>query len=162
MLRFGILLSVVLAAFWVSLSGYFTVMLLSLGVISIALVLGLCFRMRILDTETVPYKYTWPTFSYFGWLGGEIVKANMTVVKAVLSPAMEISPTMVKIPSPQKTDLGKTMFANSITLTPGTVSLVMEDGGILVHALLKEMSSPADFVEMGERSARAVGEKGDS
>ena len=50
------------------------------------------------------------------------------------------------------------MFANSITLTPGTVSVNMEDDHILVHALLKEMSNPEDFVEMGEQSAWSIGE----
>ena len=71
---------------------------------------------------------------------------------------MEVSPTMVKIPSTPKTDIGKTMFANSITLTPGTVSIVMSEDEILVHALLEEMSAPEDFAEMADRSAWAVGE----
>lgn len=160
LLRFGSILAVALAIFWLSLSGYFIPMILSFGVISVALVVGLCARMGILDGETVPYLKLPQTLSYLGWLSGEIVKANMIVVKAVLKPDMEISPTLVKIPAEQKTDIGRSMFANSITLTPGTVSMAMGDGEITVHALLSEMAIPDDFAEMGSRSAAAVGEKG--
>lgn len=160
LLRFGSILAVALAIFWLSLSGYFIPMILSFGVISVALVLGLCARMGILDNETVPYMNIPKTLSYLGWLSGEIIKANMTVVKAVLKPDMEISPTLVKIPAAQKTDIGRSMFANSITLTPGTVSMALDEGEITVHALLSEMADPADFAEMGARSAAAVGEKG--
>ena len=114
--------------------------------------------MRILDGETAPYVTTPQTLSYFGWLFSEIIKANIAVVKAVMSPNLAVSPTLVRIPTPQKTDIGKVMFAYSITLTPGTVSVDIQDDHILVHALLSEMSEPADFAEMAERSAWAIGE----
>ena len=133
-------------------------MLLSLGVISIVLTLWIAKRMRILDAETAPYMTTPQTLSYFLWLFKEIVKANMAVIRAVLSPDMVVSPTLTRIPTPQKTDIGKVMYANSITLTPGTVSVDIQDDHILVHALLSEMSDPDDFAEMAERSAFAIGE----
>lgn len=159
MLRFGLVLAVVLAVFWLSLSGYLDdPLILSFGVISIALVIGLCARMKIMDEETVPYLHVPKTLSYFVWLGKEIVKANVQVVKAVLSPDMEVSPTMVRVPSRPKTELGKTMFGNSITLTPGTVTVEMSEDEILVHALLTEMSDVQGFEEMAERAAWSVGE----
>jgi len=159
MLRFGLVLAVVLAVYWLALSGYYKdPLILSFGGISILLVLGLCARMRILDEETVPYLNTPKILSYFVWLGKEIVKANVQVFKAVLSPDMEISPKMVKIPSKPKTEIGKTMFGNSITLTPGTVSVEMSEDEILVHALLSEMSDPSGFEDMARRSAWSVGE----
>lgn len=133
-------------------------MLLSLGVISIITVIGLCYRMRILDDETVPYARTPTVLTYFVWLFKEIVKANVEVLSAVMSPELEVSPTIVKVPSTQKTGMGKTMFANSITLTPGTVSVELEDGEILVHALLEHMCDDESFADMGQRSAHAVGE----
>ncbi len=159
MLRFGLVLAIVMALYWLSLSGYLAnKMLLSLGAISILLVLGLCARMKILDEETVPYLHSFKTFSYFSWLFKQIVKANFQVVKAVLSPDLEISPTLVKIPSTPKSEIGKTMFGNSITLTPGTVSIEMDEDEILVHALLEEMSDPNDFTEMADRAGWSVGE----
>lgn len=157
-MRFTIILVLALAATWLTLSGYFTPILLTLGVISIGFVVWVCKRMKILDIETVPYEVTLRTVRYFGWLFIEIVKANMQVVKAVINPNLEVSPTLLRVPAPQKTGIGLTMFANSITLTPGTVSVDMEDGEILVHALLNEMSNPDDFKEMGERSAWSIGE----
>ena len=114
--------------------------------------------MRILDGETAPYFTTLQTLVYFRWLFGEIIKANLAVVRAVLSPGLNVSPTLVRIPTPQNTDIGNVMFANSITLTPGTVSVDIQDDHILVHALLSEMSDPADFEDMASRSAWAIGE----
>ena len=157
-MRFAIVLALVLGVTWLSLSGYFTTMLLTLGTISVLFVIWMCMRMAILDKETVPYLSLPLTIIYFFWLFAEIVKANMQVIKAVLSPDLEVSPTLTKIPYPNKADVARTMFANSITLTPGTVAVDMEDDHILVHALLKEMSKPADFKEMGEQSAWAIGE----
>lgn len=141
-----------------TLSGYFKPMLLSLGVISIVLTVWIAKRMRILDGETAPYLTMPQTLAYFCWLFVEIIKANIAVVRAVMSPDMAVSPTLTRIPTPQKTDIGKVMFANSITLTPGTVSVDIQDDHILVHALLSEMSDPADFAEMAERAAWAIGE----
>ena len=84
------------------------------------------------------------------------MKANIQVVKAVISPNSEISPTLIKIPLRSNIDIAQTMFANSITLTPGTVSVDVKEDHILVHALLKEMSNPEDFYEMHTRSAEAL------
>jgi len=106
----------------------------------------------------VPYLHIPKLLSYFTWLSGEIVKANMAVVKAVLSPDMEISPTLVRIPSWRRTDNGRTLFANSITLTPGTVSVAISEDEILVHGLLEEMSEPEGFEEMEQRAGWAMSE----
>ena len=158
MLRFATILLFILAATWWVLSGFTKPIILTLGAISIGLVILICFRMKILDRETAPYLTVPQTLAYFGWLFVEIVKANIAVVRQIVSPDMEVSPTMTKVPTGSKSDLARTMFANSITLTPGTVSIALEDDHILVHALLSEMSDPEDFEEMGDRSAWAVGE----
>ncbi len=158
MLRFATILLFALAATWWILSGYTKPLILTLGAISIGLVMLISVRMRILDRETSPYMSLLQTLAYFGWLLVEIVRANIAVVRAVLSPDLEISPTLTKIPTKGKSDLAKTMFGNSITLTPGTVSIEMAEDHILVHALLSEMSAPENFIEMGQRSAWAIGE----
>lgn len=155
-MRAGIVLLVVLVMYWLTLSGYFDHPILFVtGGFSVLAVIWLCARMRILDEETVPYLHG-KTLGYIPWLFKEIVKANMAVVKAVLSPNMEISPTLVHVKMEHETDLGRTIFANSITLTPGTISVHMEDGEILVHALLEEMTSAEGFQEMGERAGFSV------
>lgn len=156
-MRYAFILTLAMIAAWLTLSGYFIPMILTFGVISIAIVVWMCRRMKILDVETVPYVMLPQTLSYYVWLFIEIVKANVQVLKAVLSPDLEVSPTMVKIPLASDADLAEAMFANSITLTPGTVSVDMQSDHILVHALLEDMSNPGDFKEMGERAAWAVG-----
>ncbi|CAN0550260.1 unnamed protein product, partial [Laminaria digitata] len=88
---------------------------------------------------------------YWPWLVWEIVKANIDVTKRVLGMA-PISPTVVRIKATQKTDLGIVIFANSITLTPGTISLdVDEDGYILVHALSRDGTEGLEGGEMDRR-----------
>jgi len=156
-MRFAFILTLAMVAAWLTLSGYFIPMILTFGAISIAIVVWMCRRMGILDGETVPYLSLLQTISYFVWLFIEIVKANVQVVKAVLSPDLEVSPTLVKIPLNTDVDIAETMFANSITLTPGTVSVDMQPDHILVHALLEEMSAPEDFEDMEKRAAWAVG-----
>ena len=158
-MRFAFILTLAMVAAWLTLSGYFIPMILTFGAISIAIVVWMCRRMRILDEETVPYLMILQTLSYYAWLFAEIVKANVQVVRAVLSPDLEVSPTLVKIPLNTDVDIAETMFANSITLTPGTVSVDMQPDHILVHALLTDMSAPEDFEEMEKRSAWAVGHK---
>jgi len=156
MVRSALVLLVMLALYWLALSGYFDkTILLVTGGISVVLVVGLAARMEILDDETVPYIHG-KSIVYYVWLFKEIFKANMAVVKAVLSPSMEVSPALFEVDMPQTTDMGRTMFANSITLTPGTVSVELEEGKILVHALLAEMSNPEDFAEMSTRAGWAV------
>jgi multicomponent Na+:H+ antiporter subunit E len=158
MLRFAIILLFALAATWWVLSGFTKPILLTLGAISIVLTVIITGRMKLLDRETAPYASIHTTLAYFVWLFGEVIKANLAVVRQILSPDLEVTPTLTKIPTAGKSDIARTMFANSITLTPGTVSVSMEDDHILVHALLEEMSDPDDFADMGDRSAWAVGE----
>ena len=156
MIRSALVLLIVLTAFWLMLSGYLhDPILLTMGVISVVTVLGLTARMKIIDDETAPYIHGKAPV-YFVWLFVEIVKANMAVVKAVMSPDMEISPKMTNVPMKQSTDLGRVVFANSITLTPGTIAVEMDEDNILVHALLAEMTDPEGFAEMGKRAGWAV------
>ena len=158
-MRFALILGITLVGYWLTLSGFLdNPLLLVFGALSITVTLILVSRMKIMDGETVPYLSIPQTLMYFVWLFKEIVKANVQVVRAVLSPSLEVSPTLVKIPSDRATDIGKVMFANSITLTPGTVSVDMQEDHILVHALLSEMSDPEDFVEMQSRAGWSVGE----
>ncbi len=75
------------------------------------------------------------TVFYWLWLLVEIAKANWMVTKIILSPSMPLNRHFFKVPFTQKTDLGQTIFANSITLTPGTISAEVEDGYFWVHAV---------------------------
>lgn len=132
-------------------SGIFLPLILILGVLSCVLVVFIAMRMDVIDHEAVPVHLTLKVLTYWPWLLWEIVKANIDVTKRVLG-ISEISPTMVRIKATQKTDLGIVIFANSITLTPGTISIdVDEDGYILVHALSQEGTIGLEGGDMDRR-----------
>ena len=138
-------------------SGIFEPLILILGAFSCALVVAIAIRMDVIDHEAVPVHITFKTLLYWPWLLWEIVKANIDVTKRVLGFA-KISPTMVQIKASQKTDLGIVIFANSITLTPGTISIdVHEDGYILVHALSRDGTEGLEGGDMDRRVTELEG-----
>lgn len=128
-------LAIALSLLWLLLSGHFEVLILAFGVVSIALVVWLSARMHIVDGESYPFSLMPRLSRYWAWLLTEIIKSNLDVAKRVLGPSSAVQPLVFDAPASQSTDLGLVIFANSITLTPGTVSLDIEKGRIRVHAL---------------------------
>ncbi len=114
--------------------------------------------MDIVDHEGHPLHLTWRALVYWGWLIVEIIKANIDVVKLVLSPTSKISPTMVRVRASQQTDLGQVVYANSITLTPGTISVDVANNEILVHALSEGGARDLLGGEMDRRVSKMAGE----
>jgi multicomponent Na+:H+ antiporter subunit E len=150
-------LGLILFASWLLMSGIFEPLILILGVFSCALVVVIAVRMDVIDHEAVPVHLTFKVLLYWPWLLWEIVKANIDVTKRVLGFA-DISPTMVRIKATQKTDLGIVIFANSITLTPGTISIdVDEEGYILVHALSRDGTEGLEGGDMDRRVTELEG-----
>jgi len=151
-----IIFTTVLSVFWILLSGYFSILLLSLGAGSILLVVYLAKRMDVVDHESYPIHLSTklPKFLVYLWI--EVIKANIDVVKRIIKPGkLAISPRLIEVPLPQKTDLGKVIYANSITLTPGTVSVELDDKKVVVHALSQE---GADDLLSG-KMAKSIPEK---
>ena len=108
-----------------------------------------------LDRELSPYASMIKLAPYWLWLGGEVGKANLQVVKTALKPELDITPRLVRAPLTQTSDFGRAVFANSITLTPGTVSIELEEKEILIHALDASFADHDGFVDMGNRAAAA-------
>ncbi|TWX73452.1 Na+/H+ antiporter subunit E [Colwellia sp. C1TZA3] len=138
MKRHTISLFLTLAAFWLLNSGHNTVLMLALGFAAIMLVLVIVHKMDVVDHESQPIYLTRNIFGYYLWLIKAIIEANITVVKHVWLGNKSISPTLKRIKISQKTDVGKVVYANSITLTPGTVAIDLIDDEVLVHALLRK------------------------
>lgn len=145
-------LIVALTALWLGLSGLYKTLILSLGAVSIILSVVLAYRFDIIDREGSPYGRLPQLMAYWGWLVIEIFKANWIVIKACLRADLDIHPALVKVKTRCETDLAKTVFANSITLTPGTVSVAIEGNKILVHALYEDEAGPGAFDDMDRRS----------
>ena len=140
-----------LVAFWLFNSGHNTAPILFLGLASITLVLIITHKMDVVDKESQPTYLTRNIFGYYLWLIKEIIQANITVIKHIWLGQENISPTLKKITISQKTDMGKVIYANSITLIPGTVAIDLVGNEILVHALLfKDIES----LEAGEMDFR--------
>jgi len=152
-MKHTISLFLTLAAFWLLNSGHYSVLVLSLGFASIALILFITHKMNVVDQESQPIYLSPKILAYYLWLIKEIIKANITVVKHIWLGEKSISPTLKKIKISQQTDMGKVIYANSITLTPGTVAIDLVDNEITVHALLyKDIES----LEVGEMDRRVT------
>lgn len=131
-----------LFVFWLLLSGHFAPLLLGLGLASVVLTIFLVKRMNIIDHESYPLHLSSQFPAFFVYIFREIVNANIDVTKRIMkSGGKSISPQLVEIPVPQKTDLGRVIYANSITLTPGTVSVELTKDKVTVHALTKEAAN---------------------
>ena len=151
-------LGAVLFVVWLLLSGHYTAFILPLGVASCVLVVVVTVRMEVTDREGHPLHLTWRALTYWPWLIVEIVKANIDVAKLILSPTLRITPTLIRVKASQTSDLGQVIYANSITLTPGTISVDVANNEILVHALSRDGAEALLEGEMDRRVTRMAGE----
>lgn len=144
----------VLLLLWLVLSGHFTPFHTITGAVCSALVVWFAERrLKVLDLEGHAIHLALRAVSYWPWLIWEIFKASWDVTKIVLHPSLPISPQLFKTKATQKTDLGRVVYANSITLTPGTISVDLEGKSILVHALT---AAGADGVRSGDMDRRVT------
>jgi multicomponent Na+:H+ antiporter subunit E len=153
-------LGLVLFGTWLLMSGIMTPLLIGLGLASCILVLVITTRMDIIDRESTPIHLSWRAALYLPWLTWEIVKANIDVARVVLAPRLPISPKLIHVKPTQKSDLALVMYANSITLTPGTISVDVDHGDILVHAITREAADGLAQGEMDRRVTQLAAEDG--
>ncbi len=149
-------LAVFLAAAWLLLSGHFDGLILGLGAASCVLVVVIARRMDLIDREGFPIHLTWRLPVYWIWILWQIVLSNIAVVRRIFARRLAISPQVLNVESGQADDLGQVIYANSITLTPGTISLRLDDGRIEVHALDEDFAGDLQSGEM-ERWVRWLG-----
>jgi multicomponent Na+:H+ antiporter subunit E len=125
------------AVFWLLLSGHFEPLLLALGVVSVALVCVLSWRAGLTrrPSATVPFMLRLPR--YFLWLVKEVLVSSLAVVRRVWSPRPILLPAVTTTASSGLSELSQVVYANSITLTPGTLSLEVGEDHIEVHALTR-------------------------
>lgn len=146
-------LGLVLYGLWMLLSGYFQPLLLGLGAGSVLAVIWIAHRMDVIDHEGHPIHLTGRAFLYWPWLIVEIIKSNIDVAKVILRAKMPIHPSVIEIKATQETELGQVILANSITLTPGTVTIAIDRDIMSVHALTREA---ADGLLTGDMDRRVT------
>ena len=149
------LTSIFMVALWLMLSGIYKPMLIGFGIVSVALVMVIVRRMDQVDGDHVrisikPIQF----FLYVLWLFIEIAKSNWRVTKIVLARTMPIRQNLFEVPYSQTSDLGQVIFANSITLTPGTLTIETETGDFLIHALSYD---PTDMDALADMDRRVTG-----
>lgn len=152
-----IIATILIFFFWFMLSGHTESLLIVLGILSSLLSIYLSHRMNIIDNESYPFHLSSRLLRYYPYLAKEIILANIDVIKRILKPGNSISPQVITLPASKQTDLSKVIYANSITLTPGTVTLDLSGDELKIHALSKEA---AEDLQTGEM-AKAVLDIGD-
>lgn len=150
----GILAAIVV--FWLGNSGHYKPLMLGFMAVSVVITLLLSARLKIIDRDGAPYVRLAGFLAYYPWLFWEVVKSNWVVIKACLRADLDINPALVKVKTTCKSDLAKVTFANSITMTPGTVTIEIEGDKMLVHGLYEANTVPEAFEEMDRRCARAA------
>ncbi len=136
---------------WLFSSGYFITLILGLGAASIVVVVWLAHRMDVIDRESHPIHMAPKGMLYFPWLMWEIVKANIDVALAILKGSGAVAPKTMRVKASQRSDIGRVTYANSITLTPGTVTLFVDGDTFVVHALTKGSASGLETGDMDRR-----------
>ena len=147
-------LFVVCFALWLVLSGHWDPLHLLLGAAASALVTWL---NRGNEAVTGLTRALPGFVRYVPWLLFEIVKSNLAVTRIVLDPRLPVDPVVVRISPPLTSDLAMTTLANSITLTPGTITVDVDGGDLIVHALTAVSVADLETV-FGGRVARVFGE----
>lgn len=146
-----------LFAFWLLMSGIYVPFLVGSGLLSAVFVVWLARRMEMVDEEGHPVRLGLSVLAYWPWLFREIVVSGWTVTKIILDPRLPISPTLVRFKPRQRTTVGLVTHANSITLTPGTISIGVRSDEFLVHALTKDGAQGVVDSEMDRRVERFEG-----
>ena len=153
-MRNTLALIVILSGTWLLLSGHTSPLLLSLGLVSVAAIVACAARLELLDEEGVPVGLLPGLMRYGPWLVIQIIRSNLDVAKRIVNPKLPIRPTVIHVDATGHTEVGRVTYANSITLTPGTISLDVSEDTIEVHALTEEAANDLMAGEMGRRVQR--------
>ena len=113
------------------------------------------FKLGLVDRYGIFQQlHPFSSIRYFFWLTVEIGKADWAIAKFILSPEMPNQQRLIRVPAPQSTDVGKVLFANSITITPGTVTVETESDELIVHALTDDAADLKALQHMGEKVSK--------
>ena len=128
-------------------------MLIGLGVFSCLVSLWLGKRMGFFR-HAMPLHALLRLPALWWWILKEVVKSSIEVTRVVLSPSLPIQPTLVEISTGERTDSGKVILGNSITLSPGTATIDVHKDRLLVHCLTAQSAQSVRSGEAERRVAR--------
>lgn len=150
---------------WIIFAGDFTleIMLFGIGVSAVVFWFQCKFLDYSIEKEKNLYRNIKWGIVYAVILILEILKANIGVMHLILSPKYEVEPKLVRFRTDLKTDIARVILANSITLTPGTITVTLEGDEYVVHCLDASMAEGMDdsiFVQLLHQLERKEGGKG--
>ncbi|HUF57267.1 MAG TPA: Na+/H+ antiporter subunit E [Thermohalobaculum sp.] len=148
-----ILIAVTLYVYWLLLSGHYALWLLVSGAVLTVAVVIFAHVKGIIDAEGFPVERIGGGLLYWPWLAWQIVLSALNVTRLILDPRLPITPTMVRVQAGQTSSVGLTTYANSITLTPGTISVEVSENAhaIWVHAITTDGADGFRDDPMNER-----------
>ncbi|MCO4757521.1 MAG: Na+/H+ antiporter subunit E [Oceanospirillaceae bacterium] len=146
--------AVVLSIFWLLLSGIINPLLLSFGALSVVVVLFVLRRMDEVENESRQISTSLRLIRYLPWLIGQIFSSAIHVTKLIWGTPDKVSPAIAKISAKNVPQSSRVLYANSITLTPGTLSVDLEEGEVTVHALHK---SSIEELKKGDMEKKITG-----
>ena len=147
-------LVICLSATWLAWSGHTTGLLLGLGAGSVALSVYLCWRMKIIDADGNLLMIAPRMLRYSPWLAWQVLCSNIAMTRIILDPRLPISPRVIRISSSQRGELARAIYANSITLTPGTVTMSVDGSELIVHAITRRCAEAFQSQEMDQMVCR--------
>jgi multicomponent Na+:H+ antiporter subunit E len=138
-----LIIALTLFGFWLVLSGHYEAWLVAFGAGCAAAVALFGGHLGIADTEGHPIRLLPRALLYWIWLAKEMVASALQVARLIVDPSLPIAPVLVRVKASQRTAVGLTTFANSITLTPGTISVEASSRRreILVHAITRQTAA---------------------
>ena len=153
-----LMLTGLLVVAWLLWSGMFKPLLLGLGAFSCLLAGYIAIRMGYFDSPVYALRFNLRLFDFWRWLLKEIVKSSLQVARVVLSRELRLSTRVIEIDASQLSPVDQVVLGNSITLTPGTLTLDASNGRLLVHALTAEGAAALEEGEMYRRVAAIHGD----
>ena len=147
----------ILFSLWLLMSGHYNVLIVCLGIISCAFCVYVAKRGKLIDDEGLPIFFMPRLLNYLIWLFKEILKSNLSTAKVIINGKVE--PETFTVKTSQVTDVAKVTYANSITLTPGTVTTKIQKGVFEVHALNSDFGNDVRTNEMDKKVTWLEGKK---
>ena len=151
-----ILIAVTLYVYWLLLSGHYEPWFVVSGLVLTVAIVAFTYAKGIVDAEGFPIERLGGGLMYWPWLAWQIALSAFNVARLILDPRLPISPGMVRVQAKQGTSVGLTTYANSITLTPGTISVEVSEpeSCIWVHAITRDGADAFEDDAMNERVRR--------
>lgn len=147
---------------WLIWSGHYSFthpFLFGMGIVCASGVTWLCRRMGLVDAEMLPLHLAFRTLRYVPWLTGQVLISCYDVLRGGLARRLSLDPQVLTVVADQKTTVGYASYANSITLTPGTLSIELgsAERTIRVHAFNSKTAGDLASGEMNRRLVEVEG-----